>query len=108
MQVQNTNQLSAYMDELKAWAKKHQFLPMQEAIEHAEQTAFTASELIIKYGEVLTELKAQIPSSLPAEYREQWDRAIEVSVNGVKTIEYPEGSLSVFDFGNTKPFTPIK
>lgn len=99
MQVTNTNELSAYMGRLKNWAEKNSYETLLSAIISTEKTSFTASELIIKYGEVLKNLKKNPPANLPPELKNNIDLGIEVSTQGVQTVEYEEKKRSLFSFG---------
>ena len=90
MQVQNANDLYKFMSDLREWAVMHSFESIVAAIESAEKTSFTASELIIKYGEVLRFLKDKRPQTIPAQFRDNWDAAIEVATKSVQTVEYEE------------------
>lgn len=99
MQVTNTNELSAFMGRLKTWAEKNSYETLLSAIISTEKTSFTASELIIKYGEVLKNLKKNVPANLPPELKNNIDLGIEVSSLGVQTVEYEETKRSLFSLG---------
>jgi len=99
MQVTNANELASFMTDLKEWSKNHSFEIFVSGIESAEQTSFTASELIIKYSEVLKRLKGRLPDTLPPAFRDNWDRAIQVGEEGVQTVEYETKKRSIFSLG---------
>jgi len=96
MKVTNTNELSQFITELKEWAIKHSYENIVSAIDAAEKSSYTASELIIKYGETLRALKKKMPASLPATFKDNWDAAVEVAIEAVQTVEYPEKRRSLF------------
>lgn len=97
--MKNTQDLSVYMASLKEWAKLHSYEQIVSAIESAEKTSFTASELIIKYSETLKFLKARLPDSIPSSFLEEIDPAITVGIQAVETVEYPEKTRSIFSLG---------
>lgn len=99
MEVQNTNDVSLFMDQLKEWARKHQFPNIVEQIEWAERHGHTASELLLKYARVLNHLKPQLPPNLPSTYKEQWDKAIKIAEAGLQTVHYPEKKRSILSLG---------
>lgn len=99
MQVQNTSDLSIFMDRLKEWAKNHQDLRILRAIQTAEQNSMTASELIVRYAETLRELKPFLPESLPSSFLENWDMAIRIGLDAVETVHYVEKERSIFSLG---------
>jgi len=99
MKVNNTNDLSVFVSSLKDWATKHSYEAIVFAIDSAEKTSFTASELIIKYAETLRVLKDRLPSTLPNAFRDNWDDAIRVGLEGVETVEYEEKDRSIFSIG---------
>lgn len=99
MKVTNTNELSAFMDRLKEWCRLHSFEQLLSAIEASENTSFTASELIIKYTEVLKRFKDQLPDSLPTSFRETWLDAIEVGERAVQTVDYETKRRKLFSLG---------
>lgn len=99
MKVENTNDLSVFMDELREWAKSNSHERVLSRIEAAERNSYTASELIIKYSEALKGLKDFIPDELPQKFKEQWDQAIVVGFDAVRTVEYMETERPLFSFG---------
>lgn len=99
MKVSNTNDLSAFMDRLKEWCRIHSYEQLLSAIDSAENTSFTASELIIKYTEVLRRFKDQLPENLPTSFRDSWLDAIEVGQRAVETVEYETKKRSLFSLG---------
>lgn len=99
MKLENTKDLSKFMDELKEWSKTNSCERFLSLIESAERNSYTASELIIKYGETLRALKIHMPDELPQKFKDQWDLAIEVCTKAVLTVEYEEKDRPLFSFG---------
>lgn len=99
MKVENTHDLSSFMDQLKDWARTHSYTRIADAIERVEQNSHTASELIISYAETLKYLKLELPDSIPSAFRENWDQAIEVGLSAVETVEYEEKDRPIFSLG---------
>jgi hypothetical protein len=100
MKMDNTNDLSAFMDQLKEWSKVHGYRRLQEAIESAEQSCFSASELILRYADTLEQFREMIPESLPPSFRENWEAAIKISQQAIETVKYEEKDRSIFSFGS--------
>ncbi len=99
MKMENTNDLSAFMDQLKDWAKNHGYRRLYESIDQVESTAPNASELIIRYAESLQEFRDQIPEALPPSFRENWEAAIRIGFEAVQTVHYEERDRSIFSLG---------
>lgn len=99
MEMKNTHDLSSFMDRLKEWGKTHQYAKIVSEIENAEAASMSASELIIRYGEALEDLRSFIPESLPASFRDHWDRAVTISKEAVQTVQYEEKTRSIFSLG---------
>lgn len=99
MKVTNTSELSSFMDQLKDWCRLQSFETLLAAIDAAENSSFTASELILKYAEVLKRFKDQLPDRLPTSFRESWASALYVAETGVDTVQYETKKRSLFSFG---------
>jgi hypothetical protein len=100
MKMENTNDLSAFMDQLKEWCKVHGYRRLFDSIQNAEDTCFSASELILRYAETLEQFREMIPESLPPSFRENWGLAIKVAMNSIETVHYEEKDRSIFSFGS--------
>ncbi len=87
------------MDQLKEWCRLQSFETLLAAIESAENSSFTASELILKYAEVLKRFKEGLPERLPTSFRESWASALQVAETGVDTVRYETKKRSLFSFG---------
>lgn len=99
MKMENTSDLSSFMDQLKEWAKVHSDRRIYETIEQAERVSFNASELIVRYAETLRDLRPYMPESLPASFRDHWEMAIKIGFEAVETVHYPEKKRSIFSLG---------
>lgn len=99
MKVSNTAELSLFMDRLKEWCRLHSFEQLLSSIESAENTSFTASELIIKFTEVLKAFKDKLPDNLPTSFRDSWHEAIDVGEKAVQTVDYETKKRKLFSLG---------
>lgn len=99
MDMNNTNDLSLFIDQLKNWAKKYSYESLVASIESAERTSFTASELILKYTELLRNWEPKIPANLPNEFKANWGKAIQVGDQALRTVEYEEKKRPIFSLG---------
>jgi len=83
IQIQNTQDLRNFVNQLKSWAVAEKESTIVGRVEAAERRGVTASELISEYGLALKELKLQHRARLPQIFQSQLDQGIVVAEEAV-------------------------